>query len=250
MANAYDRPGGGSTTRAPTPKRRARPVAVRKKPSPVTYVPGLGAVTRPTPRMKHAARAKRSPVSAVPGLGAVTRPKAKPRPASKPAPRRNPVSAVPGLGAATRPKPKQTAAERERGPFTKHPVKGMLDAERRAIEALGALHASDPKKYETALAKAGLRERATAGPRGQTIEHYKGKNTREALESIRRPAPTKKRDIILAPRGIVTHQSGVTGGQIAETALRNAPSDATELLMTMPTSIARQAKTLATDVGI
>jgi hypothetical protein len=246
MANAYDLPGGGSTTRASlgarksVPKRKARPVAVRKKPSPVTYVPGLGAVTRPTPRMKHAARAKRSPVSAVPGLGAVTRPKAKPRPASKPAPRRNPVSAVPGLGAATRPKPKQSAAERERGPFTKHPVKGMLDAEHRAIEALGALHASDPKKYETALAKAGLRERATAGPRGQTIEHFKGRTIGEHLTD--RPVkklPPKRMIKVAGYRGQTMPKpvKASLGGDLLKTAIQNAPKNAGDILTGMPTSL-------------
>jgi hypothetical protein len=238
MPVAYDRPGGGSTTRAPKrkptlyapqikkakPKRKPTLYApqIRKGPSSsaaVTHVPGLGAVTRPTPRMHQAARSVA---------------KAPARKAAKA------VAHVPGLGAATRPKPKQTAAQRERGAFTKHPVQGMLDAERRAIGALGALHASDPKKYETALAKAKLAERATAGPRGQTVEHFKGRTIGEQLTD--RPVkklPPKRNITVAGYRGQTMPKSvkASLGGDLLKTAVQNAPKNAGDILTGMPTSL-------------
>jgi GNAT superfamily N-acetyltransferase len=238
MPVAYDRPGGGSTTRAPKrkptlyaprikkakPKRKPTLYApqIRKGPSSsaaVTHVPGLGAVTRPTPRMHQAARSVA---------------KAPARKAAKA------VTHVPGLGAATRPKPKQTAAQRERGAFTKHPVQGMLDAERRAIGALGALHASDPKKYETALAKAKLAERATAGPRGQTVEHFKGRTIGEQLTD--RPVkklPPKRNITVAGYRGQTMPKSvkASLGGDLLKTAVQNAPKNAGDILTGMPTSL-------------
>jgi hypothetical protein len=215
MPVAYDRPGGGSTTRAPKPKPKPKAPLyapqIKKRPSSsraVTHVPGLGAVTRPTPRMHQAARAV-----------------ARAKPKSKP-------------------KPKPTAAQRERGPFTKHPVKGMLDAEHRAIGALGALHASDPKKYETALAKAKLAERATAGPRGQTVEHFKGRTIGEHLTD--RPVkklPPKRNITVAGYRGQTMPKSvkASLGGDLLKTALQNAPKNLGDIATGMPTSLAYAA---------
>src|SRR4051794_17073151 len=112
MPVAYDRPGGGSTTRAPKPVRRIK--AKKKPPAPPRNADtGDPARSRPAPRPRPA-----------PPRNADTGDRTRSRPAPKP---------------TTRPKAKPRAD----GPFTKTPVKGMLDAERRAVEALSALHDSD-----------------------------------------------------------------------------------------------------------
>jgi hypothetical protein len=178
----------------------------RKKPAAVTYVPGLGAVTRPTPRMKHAARATPrrqggafGPIGNQSAGDRIKNAKPPPRPASKPD-----ASLPEGEGPATR-----------GWPVHQDPVQGMLDAEHRAIEALGALRAQTPRSTRS-LQKAGLRERAYAGPRGQTVEHYKGRSTGEILADLSRPEPKQAHGLVAGPRGQTrpTRQSGITGGEL------------------------------------
>lgn len=209
-------------------------VKAKRKPKPVTIVPGLGEVTRPTPRMRNAAR---------------TAERAKPKPRTP----RKPTAAEQQLTKAranledAKEKQRRGAARAVRnrkpdpkGPFTKKPVEGMLKAEADAIKSLSSLRASNPDAYERQLKKSGQRERATAGPRGQTVEHFRGRTTGEILTD--RPTiklPRAKKMTVAGFRGQTkpTQQAGVPGGKLLETAVRNAPKNFGDIATGMPTSL-------------
>lgn len=196
-------------------------IKARPKPKPsraVVAIPGVGNVARPTPAMHAAAR---------------TVARAKPKTQPKPAPPRNADTGDRARGRA----PKRAPI------FTRKPVAGMLGAERGAIEALSQLHAQDPEKYKKNLQRAGLEDRAIAGPRGQTVEHFKGRTTSEIVHDWAKPAPKKKKIVVAGFRGQTkpTTQMGTPAGKILTTAVPNIPKNVDDLITGMPTSIAHIA---------
>lgn len=251
MPAVYDSASGRATTAKPKRKPKviyAPQIKATKNPSAsraATLVPGLGAVTRPTPRMSNAARTvervkPRTPRKPTSAEQAATKARQRVRNAKAEIERK-----------AEPARKKSEAREREKSAFTHKPVKGFLAAEQGAISNLSRLHQQDPKTYEKKLAKKGIGEgRAIAGPRGQTVEHFKGRTVGEILSE--RPTvklPRAKKMTVAGFRGQTrpTHQMGVGGGKLAETMIRNAPKNLGDLTQNAPTSIVHTAKTAVTD---
>lgn len=218
-------------TRVRPPKAKKKPVygppAPKPKPKPVYGPPA----PRPTPRQVYSQpRTPRKPTAAEKTAG-------KSRQRVRDIEAKNTKKQEPGRRRSER-------REREAGPFSSKPVAAFRNAEGKAIEALHALREQDPKKYDDELAKRGLKERATAGYRGQTIEHFKGRKTGEVFSDRPTKKLGKKKEFTVAGyRGQTkpTKQMGFAGDKIVKTAIQNLPKDVADTIQNMPTSIAATA---------